>query len=65
MRYVVFILIAFILVALFAAGYFLVRDRGRTSRTVNALTVRIGLSLVLFIVLMLSYRMGWIKPHMF
>lgn len=62
MRYVVLALIAFILVALIAAGVFLVRDRGRTKRTVNALTVRIGLSVLLFLLLMISYRLGWIKP---
>lgn len=62
MRYVVLALIAFILVALIAAGVFLVRDRGRTKRTVNALTVRIGLSVLLFLLLMISYRLGWINP---
>ena len=62
MRYIVLAFIALILIALVAAGVFLVRDRGRTKRTVNALTVRIGLSVLLFLLLMVSYRMGWIKP---
>ncbi|HKO88616.1 MAG TPA: twin transmembrane helix small protein [Burkholderiales bacterium] len=62
MRYIVLLFIALIFIALIAAGVFLVRDRGRTKRTVNALTVRIGLSVTLFLILMISYKMGWIKP---
>lgn len=59
------ILIA-MLIILFALGsslVFLVRDEGKTKRTVKALTWRIGISLVLFLFLFLSFSMGWIKPH--
>jgi hypothetical protein len=59
------IVIAFVasLAALGAALVFLVRDRGTTSRTVNALTVRIGLSVALFVFILFSYWMGWIEPR--
>jgi hypothetical protein len=30
---------------------------------VRALTVRIGLSILLFIVLWLTWKLGWIEPH--
>jgi hypothetical protein len=30
---------------------------------VRALTVRIGLSIALFIVLWATWKMGWIEPH--
>lgn len=63
MRYVVFIFIALIIIALFAALVFMVRDRGRSKRTLHALALRVGLSLGLFLLLMISYRMGWITPH--
>jgi hypothetical protein len=61
----IIILIAFIgiLVALGSALVFLVRDRGSTNRTVNALTVRISLSVALFLFILFSYWMGWIEPR--
>ncbi|MBS1163548.1 MAG: twin transrane helix small protein [Burkholderiaceae bacterium] len=51
-----------ILVALGAALLFLVRDRGSTNRTVNALTVRVALSVLLLLFIWFSYWMGWIQP---
>lgn len=61
----VFILII-MFVILFALGsslLFLVKDGGKTKRTVEALTWRIGLSLALFLFLLLAFSLGWIKPH--
>jgi len=55
-----------LLVILFSLGsglWFLVQDKGRSDRTVKALTVRIALSLGLFILLMLAYAFGLIAPH--
>ena len=65
MRYVVLVLIVCILVALLSALVFLVKDRGRTNRTVHALALRVGLSIALFALLMISHRMGWIKTPLF
>ncbi len=64
MRIVVFIFIAFILGSLFSALYFLLKDKGRSERTVKALTVRIILSIVLFALLMLSVRFGFITQRL-
>jgi putative copper export protein len=47
---------------LISAFYYLVRDKGRDDRTVKRLTWRIGLSLALFVILYLSFLMGWIQP---
>jgi uncharacterized membrane protein len=63
MRTVIVIAFIGILAALGSALVFLVRDRGTTSRTVNALTVRIGLSVALFVFILFSYWMGWIEPR--
>ncbi|MGQ3888084.1 twin transmembrane helix small protein [Legionella sp. CNM-1927-20] len=52
-----------ILAALGSSLIFLVRDEGKTKRTVKALTWRIGLSLALFIFLFLAFSFGWIQPH--
>ncbi|MCU0950287.1 MAG: twin transmembrane helix small protein [Burkholderiaceae bacterium] len=61
----VFIALAFvgILVSLGSALVFLMRDKGATNRTVNALTVRVGLSIALLVFIWFSYWMGWIEPR--
>ena len=63
MKYVIFIFIVFILGSLFSALYYLIRDKGDSTRTVRALTWRIGLSITLFQILMASYHFGWMTPH--
>ncbi len=63
MRVVIALAFVGILGALGAALVFLLRDRGGTNRTVNALTVRIGLSVALFLFILFSYWMGWIEPR--
>lgn len=62
MKAVIAFVFAGILVALGSALLFLVRDRGSTSRTVNALTVRVALSVLLLLFIWFSYWMGWIQP---
>jgi hypothetical protein len=61
----VFIALAFvgILASLGSALVFLMRDKGTTNRTVNALTVRVGLSIALLVFIWFSYWMGWIEPR--
>ena len=41
MRFVVLAFIAFILFSLFSALYFLLKDKGQSTRTVKALTIRV------------------------
>jgi Na+/H+ antiporter NhaC len=61
MRFVVLIFLAFILFSLFSALYYVWKDRGtKSNRAVKALTVRVALSILLFALLMLSYRFGFI-----
>lgn len=49
-----------IVTSLFSALYFLAKDKEGKSRTVKALTLRISLSIVLFILLLLGYYFGLI-----
>jgi uncharacterized protein with GYD domain len=60
----IFIAIAFILIicSLGSALFFVMRDKGKTNRAVNALAMRVGLSVTLFLILLGSYEMGWIAP---
>ncbi|MEO6118067.1 MAG: twin transmembrane helix small protein [Methylotenera sp.] len=49
-----------ILGSLFSALFFLVKDKTGSERTVKALTVRIGLSILLFILLLIAGQLGLI-----
>lgn len=62
-----FITVAFvgILAALGAALVFLMRDKGATDRTVNALTVRVALSVALLLFIWISWALGWIQPRQY
>jgi hypothetical protein len=59
---VVFTLLA-IVVSLFSGLWFLNQDRGTGTRTVRALSVRIGLSISLFVFLLLAYRFGLVPGY--
>ena len=65
MRIVIVIALVGILFSLGSALFYLMRDKGTTNRTVNALTVRVGISVALFHFILFSYWMGWIAPRQF
>ena len=62
MKIVVAIAFVLILGSLASALFFLMRDKGRSNRTVQALAMRVGLSITLFLLVLFSYKMGWIRP---
>lgn len=61
------ILIALAFIAIIAslgsALFHLVRHKDHSDQTVKALTLRIGISLALFIFVYLAFVAGFIKPH--
>ncbi len=60
MRIVVILAFVGILGSLASALIYLMRDKGDSNRTVNALTVRIGVSIALFLFVLFAHYMGWI-----
>ncbi|CAH0158132.1 hypothetical protein SRABI118_00689 [Massilia sp. Bi118] len=62
MKIVVAIAFVLIIGSLASALFFLMRDKGRSNRTVQALAMRVGLSITLFLLVLFSYKMGWIQP---
>ncbi|MEO1767001.1 twin transmembrane helix small protein [Thiobacter aerophilum] len=59
------LVVAFLVViigSLFSALLFLLKDKGSTERTVKALTVRIGVSITLFGLLMAGFYFGVLPP---
>ena len=60
---IIILLFISIVFALGSALYYLMIDRNNSDRIVKALSWRIGLSLILFILLFIAFAMGWIQPH--
>ncbi len=63
MRIIVILFIIVILASLGSALYYMVKDRGATRRTARALTIRIALSIMLFLLLMLGFYSGLITTR--
>jgi len=69
MKLVILLALIGVLVALASAGVFMLRksDDGapggrRDARMARALAVRVGLSIALFLFILLAWQMGWITP---
>jgi putative copper export protein len=60
------LIVAFLILILYNLGaglYYMLTDKGRTDRTVNALTRRIAISVVLILLVILGIWTGVIRPH--
>lgn len=60
LKAIVILFLGFILYSLGAAAYFMLKDRGTSERMVRALTVRVALSVTLFLLLMAGIHFGFI-----
>jgi len=68
MKAVIIIALLLVLAALASAGAFMLRkddqaDGARDKKMARALTVRVALSVALFLFILLSWYMGWIEPR--
>ena len=65
MRILVILFLVFIVASLASSLFFLYKDRGTGgTRMVKALTIRVGLSILLFVLLMAGFRLGLINGHL-
>jgi hypothetical protein len=62
-KLLVILVLAAIVVSLGVALYHLSSGRGNSGHLLRSLTVRIGLSVALFVLLMIAWRLGLISPH--
>jgi len=66
MKIVIVISLVLVLASLAGAGLFMLRkggdQRAPNDRMARALALRVGLSIALFLFVLLSWFMGWIKP---
>jgi hypothetical protein len=63
--FVIAVAFAVILGALVLAGVFMIRGKegaSKSGRMMRALAVRIGVSVALFICVLVAWRLGWIHP---
>lgn len=60
----ILVAVAFILIlaSLGSALFFLMKDKGKSNRTVRALAMRVGFSVTLFILILIAWRLGYIQP---
>lgn len=52
-----------IVLSLGSSLYYLVNDKGESKKMVKALTIRVALSVALFILLLIAWSQGMIEPH--
>ena len=64
MKIIVLVFVVLILASLFSALYFVFKDKGQSERAVKALTLRVTLSLVLFVLLLLGFHFGFITGRL-
>ena len=62
MQFVIVIALLIVLAAMAAAGFFMLKNKGAPRNMARALTVRIGVSVALFLFILLSWYMGWVRP---
>jgi Mn2+/Fe2+ NRAMP family transporter len=66
MKTVIVIILVLVLAALAGAGLFMLRKgddpASRDARMARALAVRVGLSIALFLFILVSWKLGWVSP---
>jgi hypothetical protein len=62
-KLIVILLLVVILGSLGSAWYYLIKgEKDDSNRMLKALTLRVGLSVSLFLFLMIGYYVGWFQP---
>ena len=66
MKFIIALAFLGIIGALFAAGRAMLRNgkpgQPKSNRMVNALALRVGISVALFLFILLAWWLGWIQP---
>lgn len=61
MKWLIVLILLVIITSLGSALYFMMKDKGNSSRMVHSLMLRIGLSIALFIGIWIAYYFGLIE----
>ena len=63
MRILIIVLLLAVVASLFSGLYFVYRDKSGGNRAVIALTIRVAISIPVFVILIGSYYFGWIPER--
>ncbi len=63
MKIIVVLLLLVVIASLFSGLFFLFKDKGQGTRMVKALTIRVGISIFIFVLLMAGYYFGVIPGN--
>jgi multisubunit Na+/H+ antiporter MnhF subunit len=64
-KLIIVILLIFIVISLFTALYYLIKSPDSSASVVKSLSIRIGLSLFLIVLIFVGSKFGFIQPHGF
>ena len=62
-KFLIIFILAIILISLTRGLHFLMKDDDQSTKMAKSLTIRIVLSVFLFILIIVGYSMGWITPN--
>ena len=62
-KILLFVILVAILLSLASGMTFLIKDEGKGERVLNSLKLRISLSVLLFALLVMGIKFGWLRPH--
>ena len=62
-KVIIIMLLLFVIISLGQALFYMVKDEGKSDKMLKALTWRIGLSVFIFLLLLVGQAVGLIQPH--
>jgi hypothetical protein len=62
-KFLIVVCLIGIVLSLASGLFYLVNDKGESKKMVKALTIRVGLSVLLFVLLLFAWSQGLIQPH--
>ena len=62
MKYIIYVLLAAIIISLGTGLFYLRREDVDSAKMLRALQIRVALSLVLILFLVAAYFLGWVNP---
>ena len=62
-KYVLLANILLILLSLASGAFYLAKDEKNSNKLVASLSLRVGLSITLIILVVIGFANGWITPH--
>ncbi|MBL8511922.1 MAG: twin transmembrane helix small protein [Betaproteobacteria bacterium] len=55
MKVIIVVLLVLVIISLFGGLFFMYKDKGNSKRAVNALTIRVALSIAIIVILICGY----------